>query len=646
MSVIATDVISWDVSAAMAGAYSANVAVSNQNMQYDQALVATVLTVTLNCTAAVASVSGTPGCFNGNVQWVNGLIAGVGELEGISEKAVALRVKSFVARLAKKPINTEDFDGTAANTALSTALETYLGVPSALIVNNAGSQILCQAISGNNSIEELKRVAQAGLSTLFVGVDGLLHVELWKDNTSPLQITIPDEGVVSAGIQRNDEFPTTRIKIRGGFVWELEAGNQPVSSGKTGAGGGGGGGGGQRPATHTLCMQNAMPRERLRVKKQQLKAKKEDLQNAEIELPNGGLLAEMTTIVDGKLVFDIKPSAPAVTWAKGQENIVAAIRAGRSPDDDIENAAVKYTPGGDDAAVDMKITEMPRSLRRPPRGGGGGGGVPNAGGNKSKDKNADEPVEVQVEITVDDPDLQAQFGVLTEQMENRYTTSRERLALMAVRRFQEIKMQRNAWEVELAYLPCLELDQVVRFTTPITSPGGSQTITGLLTSLNVKYDPAPRAGMNAVIESFVDIGTTTYTLSNLILDPHMRGTGTGTEWDVAETGDGKAEVADGFGIIWVDSGGTALIDLDQTEMAIGGNHTIYFAYEQEAGSSVFTFTVDSPAHSTTKSGTGTYSHSFVADQTTTKFRWAFPGTPGDSSRFRITNIVLSRTVVK
>jgi hypothetical protein len=282
-------------------------------------------------------------------------------------------------------------------------------------------------------------------------------------------------------------------------------------------------------------------------------------------------------------------------------------------------------------------------------GGGpaGGGGSPNQGGNRSRDKNADEAVEVQIEITVDDPDLQAKYGVITEQIENRYVGFKEKLADIAIRRFQEVKMRMTTWNVELAYLSCLGLNNVVEFNTPETADGGVVAVQGLLTALHVSYDSAPKVKMSGTVESFEDIGATDYIVGNLLLDPEMKGVGD-TDWSIGVTGDAFAQVADGFGFIDVPFASTGNVILTQPQMEVGASYTISFDQVLELGSDdvVLEITdVGGVIDLSNLQGTASVSVTFVARETTTFFSWGVLGVVNDS-RYRITNVFLSKAVTR
>ena len=80
----------------------------------------------------------------------------------------------------------------------------------------------------------------------------------------------------------------------------------------------------------------------------------------------------------------------------------------------------------------------------PARGGpgpAGGAGSAGGGGNKSPDKITVEESEVQLEMYLQDNDLYAEFGNVTEELENKTVPGREQLHEILIRRFQELKMQ-------------------------------------------------------------------------------------------------------------------------------------------------------------------------------------------------------------
>jgi len=196
---------------------------------------------------------------------------------------------------------------------------------------------------------------------------------------------------------------------------------------------------------------------------------------------------------------------------------------------------------------------------KPNKGGPvGGSGSPNGGGNKDNDKKANDKEPTQIETIVEDPCLRDEFGVVEEQIENKMVPTKEQLFDIGVRRFREIKMERNKYSVELDYLPCLELNQVVEFNTPPTFEGGRRHVTGLLTEMKVSYNPAPEAKMSIIVESFEDLTGDCEIESETLLDINPEFTSQeNTDFVDGSTGDASAVTENG-GITLYTAGGAPL----------------------------------------------------------------------------------------
>jgi len=643
--------------------YSASVAVVDKDGVYRRDLVLTVVTVTLNCSGLASDVTGDPACFFGNIQWVNGLIASVEETEVLSQRMSQFRVKSFFARLGRKPINTEADIGTA-NTALTRIAVVYAAVPAALYSFNVAEKGVCGPISGGNLIDEMRQVAQAGEGTLFVNELGVLRADSWKDNTDSTDTVIPDEAVRSAKIARNDAFLPSRIRTRGCFFSQYDlvvslnddqSQQGPGTSGNSGTG-----------AT-TKCIKTGVPIENVEVKFSKVKATAKDLKSAVFSVI-GFVVEKFKELLDGAAKLDIVPGAgyllKSADAPTAYEETIVDIRGHKRKPREEDADELKHRPGKDDATRDKAIGKMSEALIgkggvmlptfQLSKGPVGGGGTVNQSQHRSTVRLESEYSETQIEMVVTDPDLQTEFGIITEQIENRYVPSKETLFDISVRRFQEIKMERNSWEVETAYLPCIKLNDIVQFKTPLLQDGTQQTVIGLITALKVSYSPQPLATMSMVVESFEDIGATVYTSGNLILDPNMVGQDGGSEWSSAYSGpNAAAAVGGGFGFIaagtTISTNNIASITLTQADMEVGASYTVYFTLAELSGSKDVTFTIltgGGPLTST-YSQAAYESATFTCGAASSTFTWDVDIGPADPATYwAIYNVALTKTVTR
>ena len=73
---------------------------------------------------------------------------------------------------------------------------------------------------------------------------------------------------------------------------------------------------------------------------------------------------------------------------------------------------------------------------------------------------------------------------------SQYVYTKDRLFDLAVRRFKEIKMAENTWNVKTGYLPCIKLNQVVEFKTLDTEDAPSRTIKGIVGGISLEHSEA------------------------------------------------------------------------------------------------------------------------------------------------------------
>lgn len=673
------EIISWNMQCSMKAAYGGSVSLTNKLGVIDVSIRTTRIQIQLDCDATVSDVSGTVGAFDGDILWVNGLVAGIEEQEAISERMVAFKFKSYYARLANKPLYTEhDVGSNLANSALTQIANDYAGIADSLYAFSVKENDICGPVQGSSMLEEMKNVAQAGEGTLFVNELGILVAEQWKDNNTGLEFTIPDEAIVSAQKSRNDNQLATCLKIRGCFFSEFDEGDQEQQKP---------GGGGQPRGKVVKCVQNGMPQEEFcaRFAGNNLKGLKDDQGNAQFQVVGGDGFEVVGITIDetGTDVNYIKGSGefmddPDKVY-EAETNVVGPIRN----TSEFESYESSGSAGREAMARnDKAFAQLALALGGVPIAGvggpAGGGGAPGKGGNKSDDKAPQERTDVQQEVTLCDPDLVEEFGIIWEEIENKYVPDLDTLMAIGIRRFQEMKMERNQWVLNLAYVPQLKLNQVVQFTTPPLCDGPTQTITGLLTSLKVNYNPDPKASMTAVVESFEDIGGTVYKSSNLIRRPIAIATDGAGVWSKSVAQDGIALVSAHCGELfaevplnWDDlsvpqwdtltikewgqmdvdassaSDNVADFEFTQPSMEIGVEYVLTFDVTDLDGGSVGLDFSQDGAPVATYVVDGRKQHIFTATSATHTFRWQVTVTTLDTvSQWRVCNFQLTGTKVK
>ena len=218
---------------------------------------------------------------------------------------------------------------------------------------------------------------------------------------------------------------------------------------------------------------------------------------------------------------------------------------------------------------------------------------------------------------------------------------------VAMRRFQEVKMERNAWTVEIAYLPGLELNQVVQFDTPETYEGVPETVTGLLTDMSVDADlTAPTVMMKLLVLSFEELGATTYT--NDVIEGEQ--VGMHAMYSDQSSGGGSAEMVDGQLDLQNNTSGQGEIDYD-TDMGdtdAGTNYLLSFNWSRESGTGDLTVEIhdgNGLISSDTFSSTGTDSVTYSVTDPDVTVKFIVPSHT-DATRCFVWNVALRKVAIR
>jgi len=580
------DLIGWTCSCSLAGAYGGDASFVNHVQQYSTTDLYREFQISFVTTVQSELADDT--CFAGTVTWLKGVIHAVEDLRGISEDLIKFKIRSFFAFLAKKPVNSEFFDDTAENV-LATLITDYGGVPAALTdFTGITLPITIKApISGNNFLDELRKVAEASESVLFVDKEGKLIAEDWKDDTDSVDIVIPDEAVKFAKRNRNTQIGPTVMDVRGRFVSQFDCGSQVLSSAdpnnpnspNTGKAF-------NKKGATTVCSNEGIEKDRTRMKLNNLAGGKVTKKGIAIDVNGDGIADAITSANQfGELIV-------TATGGQGEGNYDILITGKHKPANEHKGA------GSKDGALAGIVGQQGRRIGRMPRNLTG---LPIAdiselmpSASPDKDKTAEEPELLRMEIIQSDADLITEFGVVYEQVDNLYVSDFETLFDIAVRRFQEFKIKRKTWEVDLVYLPCINLNDIVTFTTPDTN----ETITGIVLAMKVDYDGANAfASMKLSIGSFEDIGSTSYTSANLFRYPEMCGSN-GVDWIASVTGDAFVLHHGGYVQLGFDtSGGTATLT-QNFKMEIGASYSLVYNLVKDSGADMVVKILDSGTHAT------------------------------------------------
>ena len=271
--------------------------------------------------------------------------------------------------------------------------------------------------------------------------------------------------------------------------------------------------------------------------------------------------------------------------------------------------------------------------------------------NKSGNYQQDQPTFQQIEMVASSP-YAPTIGPELEEVGNKYVYTKDRLFDLAVRRFQEIKMAENTWNVQTGYLPCIKLNQVVTFQTLDTEDEPSRTITGIVGGISLEHsetDEGPSTIMNLTIMSTDCLGDDTYTSGNLV---NSRCAGDNSNalnpWQTSALGiDQQTGMSYNNGFLFTTPGvAVAFIGYSLDTLEIGATYNWSFDYilMQGATSLFLTMPSDFGTGSQTLGGSGTATGSFTAGAATTQdFVWQIIGN-ATANYYSIQNIVVTKTV--
>jgi len=530
------DLTEWQVSCFLRSSYSATVHFTDEGDQWtDDAVLGKPIEVWLEASADL--LGNVPaGCWEGDVRWVYGLVSNREDNNVVSDHTVSLRVVSFASRLSNKPANTERLSGTCKE-ALELLASRYGGLPAAMYdFTDCGANPMHEIVAGSDLLGEMGRIAAAGRCDLCVQRDGVLTAVAWKDASSAVDTVIPPQAVEQArrvsAVEGAAGGVPTRIRVRGKYRTDYDCGEvdftkSQLPSTSTPAGGG------NQPTRGAAqkCIMTGKGTPAI-IAKQAADGNGEDIDNSDVQTSWGSakLVGEGGESSPPGF-FQTQITGPDDYVPAGEQSVTVERQGRKHPMAEIEAAVAKYERLAQEREAEAQGQEsMTRRLGAKP-GGRGVGGVSGgfAGfapwGGGSPDHNTDEPEATQIELVLEDPDLMALYGVIDEDIWNPYVSNLDTLFEIAVRRFQEAKMLEDQWDVRCAYLPCLQLGDVVTFTVPQTL----EEITGAVTGIRLGYEPSPSATMDLTVEALTSLGTTEYVSPNLLECSIFQGAAVSTE---------------------------------------------------------------------------------------------------------------------
>lgn len=616
-------------------------------------------------------------CYAEDPLWLAGLLRTYGR--DVDAGTVTSNVSSYFDYLQTKPINTQQFNGTDLATVLNTLFTYYTGTPSNLYCLESFENVKIKGpVEGNSSYAELYALAQAGCANLFVQVGGCLTVELWKDHDDPTEFVIPGALLISA---RPSEyrFPNTSvIRARGASLPKVECGTEILSNDIEG-----------NQGSIRKCTIAGVPTQSTSTTFNNLRGNEKDILAANVFSTNTCIIDDKFNVGDGTfgsetLLIDASNPACLVDGLVDCDAVYAAVSAGDTTCLSYYSVVPTCTDyivtGGLQSVFDESLYG---SYHGPGYGGGWGSNSKNFGNqymnwvkgnfpvpysmfgfgafgsqnffssttgeNKNQGSSfTDQPSFQQCETVATVPNI-GTCGISIEEINNKYVPCKEQLFKLAVRRFQEIKMAQNSWDVEVAYTPCLKINQMVEFTVPETVDCPTQTVRGLIGGMNVCHNAQEGCTtMKLSIQDVSCIGQTFYTSGNLVQSPCAgQDSGGLNPWQTSALGiDQQSSVQSGVLTLFAQGTGNAYAYYTHSEMTPGATYNWSYDYETLTGwgSTITSFPITAGTGGSNLVGSGTESGSFIAGGTSVQFTFDLI-TPPVATYMRITNIVITKTVL-
>lgn len=584
-------------------------------------------------------------CLEGTAQFVivDGLISSIDKSYAVSENVVNISFESITSWLSTKAISTEPFSYVLVSTAFTDIVSIYGGVPSGNFNNLiVADKYISGPVNGNNFLEELRSIAQAGSSHLFTQVDGKLTASPWWacSQQGNYDIEIPCLLVVKATKVVSNNAPPTILRVRGAFTNTWDCGEVSFSDSQTDfddkihAGLGAG---------SKKCVLVGISQKDAEIVNYNLAASKEDLQNANVNV-EGLSLRDIVELDSGRMKMRVTDTDQFIE--KGQKQFYTSITGTKKREkDDIP----EISPTIDSFTNPYKFMGLFRDtlMNRAPMMGGQafGRGFSGGAGNQHPSLNNREPSSSQLELIVYDVDGINAWGINEEQIENKYVTCKEDLLDIAIMRFQQWRMEQDAWEVEIVPMPCLELNQYVLIELPQTADCGATTVEGIISGIQFDQDVgSATATMKLSILGTGTLCDNEYFCGNLI--NNFCGTGGSGEW--SGSGTNQYSVGnisnDSLVLLTIGSFGYSYVYIDQPCLTIGDQYTITFLAEFLDGTNpTLLFNVDAGGIGGLITSTGYYSYNFTASADTHQMLWSLY-TVNVLNFWRVSQITLTKTV--
>tara|TARA_R110002167_G_scaffold89203_1_gene240642 strand:- start:14893 stop:17004 length:2112 start_codon:yes stop_codon:yes gene_type:complete len=596
-------------------------------------------------------------------QWVAGLIRGYGR--SISSAQTTYPVESYFEYLHSKPIGTQNFFNTPLSLILDTIFRYYSGTPSNLIsLSSISNTMIKGPVEGNDILAELQLLAQAGLSNLFVQVGGKLTIEGWKDHNSITELKIPAQAIISAEPAQLSRANTTFIRARGGSVSKIQAGERVLSNKE------------DNPSPTSKIAISGIKTDRVVIKHNNLTGNEKDIQNSK-EISSGvTAVGKKRDISAGNYTRTYKTDDGSSFGPEGKKLNILVTGKTQSKDSEavfskkskVLNKGYSNTPSFNNTKAKILQGLFPVAYSAFGKGAFGSDSF-NTNSNEDGEADSNSPIFEQAEAIAISPTI-SKCGVKHEDISNKYVVSKDILFQLALRRFQEIEMAANTWNVTTVFIPKIKLNQVVEFEVPniydnevATTRKEKVKVRGVVGAINISSTvgkDGDEATMSLSISSLECLGKTLFTSSNLI-ESAFAGSNTGVlnGWITSAHGiQSTATVENGTITLFAsppEAGAIAVAHRPDakasfTQNQLQPNSDYYWEVEYETIQGTKPVELRFPGDPsgtglTTLNGSGTYSGYFGTGVHRTSATWDFHmAPPEDATYFRVKNFKLVRKV--
>ncbi len=593
--------------------------------------------------------------------WVSGLIRGFGR--SLSSGNSSYDVRSYYEYLTSKPISTQNFYQVSLSQILDTIFRYYSGTPSDLISLSGISNTLIKGpVQGNDTMAELKLLAQAGLSNLFVQVGGKLTIEGWKDQHSVIDLKIPAQAIISAEPSQLSRSNTTFIRSRGGSVSKLEAGERVLSQKE------------DVPSSGSKTVLSGIKTDRIEIKHNNLTGTKKDIQNA-TELTAGAEVAgKKKNVSDGNFTRTYKPTSGKSFGPEPTKISSLVVGTTQSKDSEavfsknkkVLNKGFSKAPNINNIKANVMRRSFPVAYSSFGKGAFGSDNF-NNNFDEDGDANSDKSIFEEAEVICIHPNV-GECGIKNETISNKYVVSKDVLFDLALRRYQEMELAANTWNVETVFIPTIKLNQVVEFEIPNiytnTDPQSRDAvkkIKGIVGAISVDHSTSSEGESTKMRLSISDVaclGKNLFESSNLI-DSKFAGQSSGelNGWlTSAHAIDATASVENGTITLFAaapEKNAIGLADrqgakasFTQNQLRANSDYIWMVEYQTLDGNQPVELRF--PGHPsgtelTTLNGNGVFEGYFNTGEHRTSATWDFSmAPPSVSTYFRVVNFTLKR----